>query len=118
MGVDKKDQIRESMESLLEMDHALALDCINFVFTQLNDQSFIGKINPAEYAMLVRNANRGLSKIVYLKHYSRDLVAKTAFQSAAANLLILLYTRPLNGNDRDLLIEEFKSKQNVTIQKG
>lgn len=118
MPVDKKDQIQASMAALLEMDSALAMDCINFVFTQLNDQSFIGKINPAEYALLVKNANRGLCKIVYLKHYSRDLVAKTAFQSAASNLLLLLYTRPLEGNDRNLLIEEFKSKQNVTIQKG
>lgn len=103
--------IKSSMESLLELDAALAQDCINYVFTQLNPESFVGKINPMEYQLLIKRAVKGLNTVIFLKHYSRDVVSKKAFQKAAGNLLILLYTRPLNGNDREMLLAEFKSKQ-------
>jgi len=118
MEDDHRKAIQASMQSLLEMDAALAIDCINYVFTQLNSESFVGVINQSEYNIIVRSATKGLSKIVFLKHYSRDLVAKTAFGIAARNLLILLYTRPLNGNDRDLIIKEFESKKAMVMPVG
>jgi hypothetical protein len=111
MDDKQRKDIQAAMNALLEMDARLAQDSINYVFTQLNSESFIGKINDQEYALLVTRAVSGLNNIIYLKHYSRDLVSKKAFAKAAGNLMILLYTRPLNGNDRDMLIEEFKSKQ-------
>lgn len=117
MDNERKKNISDSMNHLLKMDSALALDCINYVFTQLNNESYMGKINESEYVLLVKRANAGLNKIIYLKHYTRDIVAKKAFQTAASNLLIILYTRPLNGNDRMLLLEEMKSKQPITITK-
>ena len=115
MNDEQMKAIQSAMHHLLEMDEALALDCINYVFTQLNSESFVGVINPQEYNLLVSRGGRGLMKVIYLKHYSRDVVSKSAFASAASNLMILLYTRPLNGNDRSMLIEEFKSKQPLQI---
>jgi len=120
MDDTQRKNIQAAMDSLLEMDRALALDCINYIFTQLNSESFIGKINEQEYMMLVARAMRGLNDIIFLKHYSRDIVAKRAFQKAAGNLVILLFTRPLNGNDRAMIIEEYKSRrpQNIVAQGG
>lgn len=118
MNDEQMKAIQSAMHNLLEMDEALALDCINYVFTQLNSESFIGKINANEYKLLVSRASKGLMKVVYLKHYSRDIVSKSAFSAAASNLMLLLYTRPLDGNDREMLIEEFKSKQPQLINKS
>lgn len=105
------------MSHLLEMDGALANDCIRYIFTQLNSESFMGKINQFEYQSLAMSAVRGLDQIIYLKHYSRDIVAKRAFAAAARNLILLLFTRPLEGNDRDLMIKEFESRRPVNIHK-
>jgi len=115
MDEKQRQEIYSSMQKLLEMDEALALDCINYVFTQLNSESFIGKINPNEYSLLVAKSIRGLDKVIFLKHYSRDIVSKKAFQTAAGNLTIMLYTRPLNGNDREILLREFESRRPAVI---
>lgn len=115
MNEDDKKEIASSMRQILLMNPELAQECIDYILTQLNRESFLGVINPAEYAILVRNAVSGLNRIIYLKHYSRDLVSKHAFMSACVNLIVLLYTRPLDGNDRKLLIEEFRSKTPVMV---
>lgn len=112
---EAKSEIKKAMENLLNMNPAMAKDCIEYIATQLNKESLLAEINPAEYKLLVKNAIKGINKIIYYKHYSRDLIGKKAFSVAATNLIVLLYTRTLNGNDRKLLIEEFKSKQPVLI---
>ncbi|MEO0132705.1 MAG: hypothetical protein ABIK73_07245 [candidate division WOR-3 bacterium] len=112
---ENKEEIQKAMENLLNLSPDMAKDCIEFITTQLNNASLLGNINPFEYKMLVKNAIRGVNKIIYLKHYTRDLTSKKAFSIAATNLIILLYTRIIFGSDRELLIEEFKSKQPIMV---
>lgn len=113
---DSKEEIKQSMQRLLDMNPELAKDCIEYITTQLNKDTLLGEINSWEYTSLVQNAVKGANKIIYFKHYSRDLVSKKAFSIATTNLIILLYTRILYGNDRRLLIEEFKSKQPIMVK--
>lgn len=113
----RKDEIRATMQQLLEMDARLANDVINYVFMQLNSESYLATINQSEYAVLVKQAVKGANQIIFLKHYSRDLVSKRAFASSATNLIILLYTRTLDGRDRELTLAEINSKQQINIQR-
>jgi len=113
---EKFEEIKQVMRTMLDIDEKTAIDCINYIFTQLNEQSFLATISLAEFNILVSSATKELMRIIFLKHYSRDLVSRKAFATATRNLILLLYTRPLLGNDREILLKEIESKKNTIIQ--
>lgn len=112
---EKLKKVVEELQSLAKDDKELADDCIRYIFSQLNDDTLLGSISYAEYMALARKAIFGVLQIIYLKHYSKDLVLKNAFSIACVNLIILLFSRVLEGKDRALVLAEIESRRAVLI---
>lgn len=104
------------------IDSELAVDALAYIQRQLNNSSFLGYINQGQHNMLLQSSIQGLFVLVYVKHYEtdEDLVDKDPIFESCKNLLMLLFTRPLLGRDRQMALEEIKSKQanNIIMQRG
>lgn len=95
----------------------LAIDCLAYIQRQLNNSSFLGYITTGQHELLLRSSIRGLFKLVYVKHYQadEDLIDKDPIYESCKNLLILLWTRPLLGRDRQLELARLDAQRQQQI---
>jgi hypothetical protein len=106
--------IRDNANTESEKD--MAIDCINYIIRQLNEDSLRGTINFFEYQNMVENAVDGLFLLVYIQYYNEDLVVRDTVFASSLNFLFFLFSRVYNGRDRDILIKQIESQRPVVIQ--
>lgn len=112
-GVDEKGNqvIKEEQKDLAE-------DTINYILRQMNFASLQGVIYYDDYRALVLNGAKGLFKLVYLQHYSEDIVSRDVIFASSFNLLFLLFTRVFEGKHYQYLLKELDSRRPVNIVGG
>ena len=108
--------IREISEQTNEKE--LATDCINYIIRQLNEDSLKGTINFYEYQNMLEQAVDGLFLLVYIQHYSDDLVVRDTIFASTCNFLYFLFSRVYNGRDRELIIKQIESQRPIMVQAG
>lgn len=102
-------------------NEALKSEVIGYILRQLNQDTMRGYVkNTIQYKHILLNAYKGLFRLIYLYDYEADTFQKTlaerdALFYSAMYLVMLLMTRPYQGNDYKLLLEEMKAKQPIML---
>jgi len=99
----------------------LAFDAISYIMRQLNDSSLLGNLNVVQYGQILSDAVVDFAILVYINHYEEGAPAiqRDPIYTSGVNLMKLMFSRTLNGKDRELEIESIKAKyaQNISIQR-
>jgi len=117
---DPKGVTTERVTQLVNSE--LGADALAYIQRQLNNASFLGYVNKAQHNIILKSSVKGLFKLIYVKYYAvgEELVEKDPIYESCKNLLILLFSRPLEGRDRQMALEEIKAKQqnNIIVPRG
>lgn len=110
-------KVREILEYTLRgvENKPLKNDVINYVLIQFNEDSLQAVLDYRTYEVTIKNAMDGLFCIVYFTHYNEDLVLRDTVYNATFNLMMLLYSRVLNGKHYSLLMQREISRQQHII---
>lgn len=102
-------------EVMTVIPEALSVDGITYIQRQLSDIARLGKINNAQYAIMLREAEIGLFELCYVKHYphTEELYDRDPFFISCVNLQRLLFNRVLDGRDRELAIKDMDTRRPV-----
>ncbi len=104
--------IKEKQEALL------AQRVVKYIIRQINSDSLKGVISIYDFRDVYIPAVKGLFKLIYLENYSNNLVRHDIIFHSAKNYMFLLFTRVLNGRDREILIKELEAKRPIVLGGG
>jgi hypothetical protein len=102
---------------------ALAYECLQFIFRQLNPDTFISEINDMKYRMYLEGAGLTLYKLVHLKYMGKngvDATTRTALFESTFNFMDLLFNRILYGRDKkqNVLMAQAKNPPRISTGGG
>jgi hypothetical protein len=106
---------------------ALAYECLQFIFRQLNPDTFISEINELKYRLYLESSGFSLFRMVNLKYmddenniYAEgvDFNTRSALFHSTFNFMDLLFNRILYGRDKKYNEEMARAKNPPKIQTG
>lgn len=102
---------------------ALAYEGLQFIFRQLNPDTFISEINDMKYRMYLEGAGLTLYKLVHLKYMGKngvDATTRTALFESTFNFMDLLFNRILYGRDKkqNVLMAQAKNPPRISTGGG
>lgn len=106
---------------------ALAYECLQFIFRQLNPDTFISEINEQKYRLYLESSGFSLFRMIHLKYMEEvdngkvegvDFNTRDAIFKSTFNFMDLLFNRILYGRDKKYNEEMARAKNPPKIQTG
>jgi hypothetical protein len=98
---------------------ALAYECLQFIFRQLNPDTFISEFNDEQYTLYITNSADALFGVVYLKYYDAvDFQTRRALFWSTFNFMDMLFNRILRGRGKRYNVDITQAKNPPRIQTG
>lgn len=115
------DQQNEEMKKITH-NTELVRDLTAYIRMQFNPSTVKSYLNDEQYNVVVSNAIDGLFTLLYITHYpepsKEDLSTRDTLLASASNFIYLISNRIYKGRDRDIDIEEIRSRQPITYMGG
>lgn len=124
MGADDEfsklyEQYMKSFESTsigkFNVNPELANEIVKYIMRQVNEFSKMAKLNREEYSIMLKQAEKGLYILCYVTYYDTNLIDKRPIFISGTNLLRLMYSRVLDGRDREVVLAEIDTRRQVIV---
>lgn len=99
------------------IDVGLASEVSKFIYRQVNDFTETSFINEQQHAQMLHEAELGLYILIFVNYYDENIVEKKPLFISGRNSLRLMFSKPLNGKQREVVLAELASRQPVVVNK-
>lgn len=100
---------------IYKIDESLAREVSQFIYRQVNDYTKTSVINDQQHAQMLHEAEMGLYTLIFVNYYDENIIEKKPLFISGRNSLRLMFSKPLRGNERAVVMADIASKQNVTV---
>lgn len=113
---------KSNIDSTTNKDNKEATDRLlteihTYIWMQLNPEARLGNLNQDQVNQALSQCNDGLFTLIYVANYTdgMDIIDKDHIFYGARNYARMLFSRVLNGADREILIADINAKQKTIV---